>query len=163
MDKGPSVSSSKGSNNLTTWPYTLEFFTPGTLRLLMDLLMDPFEDVRANATNILKLALADDFEMGLKEGAAGLVDAQDVKALQSLTDFICLGKKMSETTGRADYADGVARSHELLYSLLDSPKRRIDLIESVVEDIELKVALAESNLSLAVLEGPIHGAFASLK
>ena len=49
------------SDNATTWPYLIEFFNAMSMRLLLDLLMDPFEDVRSNATSVLKLASPEDF------------------------------------------------------------------------------------------------------
>jgi hypothetical protein len=49
------------SNNATTWAYRVNFFTTRAMRLLLDLLMDPFEDVRISAAAILKLASVENF------------------------------------------------------------------------------------------------------
>ncbi|KUJ19378.1 uncharacterized protein LY89DRAFT_489399 [Mollisia scopiformis] len=46
------------------WPFSFQFFTPGAVRLLMDLLLDPFEDVRSTAADILRLATPRDFDSG---------------------------------------------------------------------------------------------------
>ena len=78
-------------------------------------------------------------------------------------DFIARAEEASKRTGRADYADAVARSHELLYGLLDSTEARIGLVEDVVDSLERKVAIAERDLARAVLIAPIHGHFAALR
>lgn len=49
------------SNNATTWAYRVNFFTTRAMRLLLDLLMDPFEDVRISSAAILKLASVENF------------------------------------------------------------------------------------------------------
>ncbi len=49
------------STNTARWPYALEFFVPRTMRLLINLLMNPFEDVRSGAASILQLAMPKNF------------------------------------------------------------------------------------------------------
>lgn len=155
------------SGHETVWPFALRFFTPLSLRLLLDLLLDPFEDVRSNATAILKLASKEDFTY-----SPAIVNSQSpssentiskIVPLGILQDFIQSARKYSERTGRADYADGVARSYELLYSLLDSTDARIELVGKLVAELEAKVRVAEINLAEAVLVAPIHNDFASLR
>jgi hypothetical protein len=181
----------RASNNVTVWPYFLDFFTPGVVRLLLDLVMDPFEDVRGGATSILKLAspchfvirpeeLSEDvlsaisaeqaFGNNTQETADLLVVANvsaDCKSIDNslklLKVFIEHAEEASKRTGRADYADGVARSYELLYGLLPSVDLCIELISQLVDDLELKVGIAEGNLGQAVVEAPVHGNFAALK
>ncbi|KAG0647573.1 tRNA (cytidine(32)-2 -O)-methyltransferase non-catalytic subunit TRM732 [Hyphodiscus hymeniophilus] len=53
----------KVHENATTWPFTIKLFTSGNMRLLLDLLMDPFEDVRISAGVVLKSASWDDFKL----------------------------------------------------------------------------------------------------
>ena len=48
-------------SNTTSWHYRINFFTSSAMRLLLDLLMDPFEDVRSSAAALLKLASIEDF------------------------------------------------------------------------------------------------------
>ena len=63
LETESAVPSLKTSDNATIWPFSIHFFIPRTMRLIMDLLMDPFEDVRANATVVLKLASRYDFSL----------------------------------------------------------------------------------------------------
>ncbi|KAH6712398.1 HEAT repeat protein-like protein [Leptodontidium sp. MPI-SDFR-AT-0119] len=166
----------KASGNNTIWPYTVDFFTKESMRLLMDLVLDPFEDVRSGATSILKLASPKSFD--LKQVVITEIEGNktqlDVNALDNntcegdntplglLVDFIARAEDLSKQTGRADHADGVARSYELLYGLQSSPASRLAVITQLVEDLERKVEVAEHGLGQAVSEAPIHGNFAAL-
>ncbi|KAG4441401.1 hypothetical protein IFR05_003088 [Cadophora sp. M221] len=166
----------KASGNNTVWPYTIEFFTKGSMRLLMDLVLDPFEDVRSGATSILKLASQRSFDLEeaifaeiernsilLDLNTSGNITSERVNTpLGLLVDFIARAEDLSKQTGRADHADGVARSYELLYGYQSSPERRLAVITQLVEDLERKVEVAEHSLGHAVSEAPIHGNFAAL-
>ncbi|PVH78131.1 hypothetical protein DL98DRAFT_258029 [Cadophora sp. DSE1049] len=171
----------KTSGNNTVWPYSIAFFTRGSMRLLMDLLMDPFEDVRSGATSILKLASPSDFELEPSPSTATKEDKISLDSAKSdlntaidktsecnsvplglLVNFITRAEDLSKQTGRADHADGVARSYELLYGLQISPESRLALITKLVDDLERKIEVAEHSLGQAVFEAPVHGNFAAL-
>ena len=183
-------------DHATTWPFKIQFFTSGSTRLLLDLVLDPFEDVRSSATAILKLAPTECFTFrpsgeefqngvspntpkqyfaaenvrgtshystnGIAARRQGRQD-RDGQTLGLLMKFLERAKDVSKRTGRADYADGVARSYELLYSLLSTAQSRIELIGEIVDELSAKVEVAEQDLGRAVLEAPIHGTFAALK
>jgi hypothetical protein len=187
----------KVSNNTTSWSYRVNFFTSRSMRLLLDLLMDPFEDVRSSATNILKMASTDDFAVGLltnqsdshkmkllpigqiiplheassitdhrRKSASHSTSEQRIQAerdLGILTALITRAEELSKRTGRADYADGVARSFELLYSRLPSAESRLKLVKDLVHGLDTKIHIAERDLTQAVLDAPVHGTFAALK
>jgi len=184
------------SDNATVWPCSIDFFNPMSMRLLLDLLMDPFEDVRSSAASILKLASTDDFTVGglvepqedpkiarktdFVQGSADVIRDtsvmevsvnHEIKSLQVrkekplglLRGFVQQAEALSKKTGRADYADGVARSKSLLFSLLSSIDEQTSFLSQSVHDLEAKLSLAENDLGQAVLEAPIHGDFAVLK
>ena len=196
LEPDPRSPPPEGFDNSTMWPYTIKFFTSGTIRLVLDLLMDPFEDVRLNASVILKLASHNDFILGKATSDAKIMKetllrpnlaialaetgaASDLQQLRNtssepnttrestpprlLLDFIDRGQDLSKRTGRADYADGVARSYEILYGLSPSMEARLTLVEDLVEQLEIKVEISGEDLAQAVLEAPIHGNFAALK
>ncbi|KAK2626029.1 hypothetical protein QTJ16_004291 [Diplocarpon rosae] len=168
----------KASGNNTVWPYSIDFFTRGSLRLLMDLLLDPFEDVRSAATNVLKLTSPGSFEqvfsekqlestIGLKAADQDLASTADGEPQAQclfwlLDEFIARAEELSKQTGRADHADGVARSYELYYGLQTSSKGRMDVLYKLVQDLEAKVEIAERSLGQAVFDAPIHGTFSAL-
>jgi len=177
-----SMPQAKKADNDTVWPYNLHFFTPGSMRLLLDLLMDPFEDVRSGAASVLKLASPENFtfhssnsNMRVKIPSSdyhpnddhgpfneGGSSSSDEKPLGLLLAFIGRAETLSKKTGRADYADGVARSYELLYGLQPSAIDRLNLLTSMVSELEHKISIAEQDLGRAVLEAPVHGTFAGL-
>ncbi|KAH8801530.1 HEAT repeat protein-like protein [Xylogone sp. PMI_703] len=134
------------------WPYTIKYFTPLRMRLLLDLLLDPFEDVRAESATILKFASPNDFS-----------DAKLLKPLANLKEFIARAKTIFKKTGRADHADGLARGYEILYSFLNSTEDRLRLFEDILDDIEMKVSAGEKDLARGIKKGPIHGQFAALR
>jgi hypothetical protein len=153
--------------------------------------MDPFEDVRGSATNVLKLASPCHFVIRSEELSEDVLSTRSAEptlgnntqvtadlpvienvsadsnsigySLKLLKAFIKQAEEASKRTGRADYADGVARSYELLYGLLPSADLRIGLVSHLVNELELKVDIAERNLGQAVVEAPVHGNFAALK
>jgi hypothetical protein len=188
----------KISDNSTVWPCVIDFFNPMSMRLLLDLLMDPFEDVRSNATSILKLASPNDFSEGelvtepqvdidsshsadcIHNSAAAsgqtlfvttpsgcceekISHVRKGKPLGLLRDFVERAKVLSKRTGRADYADGVARSTSLLFGLLSSINEQTKFLTQLVEDLETELSIAEDDLAKAVLQAPVHGTLAALK
>ncbi len=85
------------------------------------------------------------------------------RPLGILLDFIENAKIVSIQTGRADYADGLARSFELLFGLQSSADARVNVVSQLIDDLEDKLQIAENNLGQAVLGAPIHGDFAALR
>jgi hypothetical protein len=184
-------------DNSTVWPCVIDFFNSMSMRLLLDLLMDPFEDVRSNATSILKLASPNDFSEGelVTESQVDVNSSQSADCIHSsataganvfvaalsgsceenyphvrkgkplglLRNFVERAKVLSKRTGRADYADGVARSTSLLFGLLSSINEQTNFITQLVEDLETELSIAEYDLAKAVLQAPVHGTLAALK
>jgi hypothetical protein len=174
--------------NSTVWPFEMEFFNPRSIRLLLDLLMDPFDDVRTLAMDILALCPPAKFgpephrsleaneneQQNIREDhysktasyskdqgiLASLVD-QESSIL--LIDFIAKANLASMKSGRADYADGVARAFKLLHSFQSSSANGMAMIDKLVTDLEGKVEMAEQDLAKAVLNAPVHGNFAALR
>jgi hypothetical protein len=185
-------------NTQSAWTFDIFIFTKKMIRLLLDRLMDPFEDVRAAATDILKFAFLDSllderlhcstghplyhsFDMPIvRSESKGIENCShlshqergeedDAKEMWRsmvptlLLQFIERAQCASQRTGRADIADGVARSSELLCIFLVSDQARLAFLESLILDLERNVAVAEDNLAKAVSLAPIHGQFASLR
>ena len=119
--------------------------------------MDPFEDVRIGASDVLVFASRSCFSS--RNPTSNSTD----RPLGLLIDFIERAKEASKRTGRADYADGVARSYRLLYGLQISRADKVELLEELVHDLETKVKIATKDLAQAVFEAPVHASFAALK
>lgn len=170
-------------------------FTTKIVRLLLDLLMDPFEDVRATANQLLKLAPADCFmgphyeyssdDLSFRSSLStieellnknngkssyiianklnGWTNMQQVKVPEALVSFIERTDIASKRTGRANLADGVARTYELLCGFQMTDEARFNLLESIALDLEQRVDEAEDDLARAVLNAPVHGQFAAIR
>ncbi|EDN98844.1 hypothetical protein SS1G_13703 [Sclerotinia sclerotiorum 1980 UF-70] len=143
---------STSTPDATVWAHKLAVFNLESMRLILDLLMDPFEDVRGGATAILKLASPHNFRSS---------ESQSPTDFDVLMDFISRAEDFAKRTGRADYADGVARSYQILYGLSDE-KGRLVLVEGLVVGLERKVAVAQKDLGQAVLIAPIHSDFSTI-
>ncbi|GKT87820.1 HEAT repeat protein [Colletotrichum tofieldiae] len=123
-------------------------------RTLLDLIMDPFDDVRENGTGVLKSLFAD-------KRFKCLVGTQGVS--HTLKEFLSRAEDIARRTARADHADGVARTNELLFRFYDGRDAQIVHISKLVDLLESKLTFAEADLGNAVLEAPVHGYFASLR
>ncbi|OHE95630.1 hypothetical protein CORC01_09062 [Colletotrichum orchidophilum] len=123
-------------------------------RALLDLIMDPFDDVRENGTSVLKSLFAD-------KRFKCLVGTQGISP--TLEEFLSRAEDIARRTARADHADGVARTNELLFRFYDGREAQIAHISKLMDLLEGKLAFAEADLGNAVLEAPVHGYFASLR
>ncbi|KAH9827697.1 putative death-receptor fusion protein (DUF2428) [Teratosphaeria destructans] len=136
---------SKSARRETCWPFNLQILTTESCRTLLDLLVDPFDDVRQTAASIL---------------AIGLASMRDQAWLR-----LALGRAEDAmlNTGRADQADGVAHAYSLLHA---SMKRNGDL-DVVRRDLygKLEHALitAQADLPRAVQRYPLHGLLTSIR
>lgn len=128
-------------------------------RALFDLLMDPFEDVRDVASTVLKSIFADQRYRKFSLLAAGS-DTQD--PAKELRELARRANDLARRTARADHADGEARVNQLLYRFLTTSTDRIAMLSGMIDQLEQKIAQAESDLGHAVLEAPVHGDFGSL-
>lgn len=169
---------STSSDNAASWPYRVHLFATRAMRFLLDLLMDPFEDVRSIAAALLKCAPVECFiDVGNREveyakptlsqpsKSSQLTERnteQEENSLSSLTAFMSRAEDLAKRTGRADYGNGIARCYELLYTLLPT-QLRLNLVKRLAQDLDVKVKIAEQDLGRAVLDAPVHGTFAALK
>jgi hypothetical protein len=129
------------------------------VRCLLDLIMDPFEEIRSASALVLNYFFSDRRFRRLLEGELpDLSRTPDV-----LRHFLLRASKLASRTGRADKADGVARGYELLYRYLETAEQRLSLLTDLVDSLEAKIVLAEQDLGRAVIEAPLHGYLASLR
>ncbi|KAI0128637.1 putative death-receptor fusion protein-domain-containing protein [Xylariales sp. AK1849] len=129
------------------------------LRSVLDLNMDPFEDVRETAAALLMLLLST---------YATEVESMTVPGLSrplrdELEEFCERASALASKTSRADHSDGVARSCEVLCHWTTSTEDKLAVARSIFIGLETKLLAAEQDLASAMLEAPIHGSFASLR
>ncbi|KAF2836658.1 hypothetical protein M501DRAFT_939156 [Patellaria atrata CBS 101060] len=169
---------SKDSQGEIKWPYQFSVIPLRVCRCLFDLTMNPFEDIRTNASILLRLRTsvttgsADPKLANYLDSYGQNTYQQDVYE-HNLYDQHLYNRliKRAETTmflsARADHADGVAQLHFLRICGL-GPSRRIskltklDAVTSLVAKLEEIIAIAIEDLPLAVAKYPLHGLLRSL-
>ncbi|KAK0736952.1 putative death-receptor fusion protein-domain-containing protein [Apiosordaria backusii] len=129
---------------------------PTWTRLLFDLLLDPFDDVRDAASTLLGLIPQ---EMIARE----VMRSQNQETLLDLLREFCgRASALADRTGRADHGDGAARARGLLCSWLNDQHLQIQYLAEVVRWIETKISKAEQDLGHAAIESPVHADFAAI-
>ncbi|KAK5698320.1 hypothetical protein LTR17_023762 [Elasticomyces elasticus] len=124
------ASLSKSALAETQWPMKMHVLTPDMCGLLLDRVIDPFDDVRQMASAILTLFPADDDDC-LRRTEAALVQAE----------------RAMLASGRADLADGVA----YLYKLLDCQRSDAgSMLTLLLEKLGRMINTAQSDLGEAV-------------
>jgi hypothetical protein len=151
---------SKSAQGQLTWAHDFQIANPRLTRVLMDLILDPFDDIRNSAVSVLQLCLL-----------AQPMSGQNA-VLETMHRYLERADSMQLRTGRADQADGVARAYSLLYSLLinhPGPHNPTTFSSSLIVFLTLRQQLrdtltyAHQNLTDAVNGRPVHGTFAALR
>jgi hypothetical protein len=159
VDAGvPRAQLSKSAQGELNWAHTLQISNPGLTRLLLDLVLDPFDDIREAAISVLQLCLA------------ALSDAERASVLATLPRFISRAEATMLRTGRADQADGVARAYSLLFAVgsadaassSKSDPSRSGVFKGLRQQLTQTLDIARTNLSEAVNGRPVHGIYAAL-
>ena len=148
------------------------FYDRSLSRLLLDLIVDPFDDVRNDAA-----ALFHAFTRPMLIGFNSTPSGKRLEAYQRHGDGeqqICLALQRAEAlmrqTGRADYADGVGRLYDVLYGShglvmtpADCHEERTAILEKLVNNLEIDIKLAQSDLQQAIVSAPLHGHLIALR
>ena len=159
VDSGvPHAQLSKSAQGELNWAHSLQISNTRLTRLLLDLVLDPFDDIREASISALQLCLA------------ALPDAERDTVLSTIPRFISRAEAMMLRTGRADQADGLARAYSLLFTVActsstESPgplSSGFEVFEGLRKQLEETLQIARENLSEAVNGRPVHGIFAAL-
>lgn len=159
VDPGvPNVQLSKSAQGELNWAHGLQISNDNLTRLLLDLILDPFDDIREASVSVLQLCLA------------ALPDVERDVVLSTLPRFISRAEAVMLRTGRADQADGVARAYSLLFTMastsitesVELASSRVGVFEGLKKQLEETLKIAQTNLSEAVNGRPVHGIFAAL-
>ena len=119
------------------------------IRCLLDLVMDPFDDVRTSASQCLQSVL--------DSPGDGIVLLKTLERARSLM----------RATGRADHADGFARAYQIIHGLhlshTDGLSGNAASIFQLISFLRADVEVARSDLRLAVRTTPLHGHLIALR
>ena len=156
------------------WPEQRSY-TGILIRPLVDLTMDPFDDVRGTASSVLLTILETMSSPQIESLQRGSIPASISLATNAhkqgkysdLFRPLTRAQTMLRATSRADHADGVAR----LYNLRWQSCRYEDswhgskplILEELLTGLEEDVSITASDLYLAVGTRPLHGHLISLR
>jgi len=127
-------------------------------RSVLDLIMDPYDDVRETAASLIALIVPGKPMSGPPAKIRGL----SCCPFEELQIFCQKANELALKTARADHCDGAARSQELLCRWSSNANEATEVLEAVLTNLEQKLYAAERDLATAVLQAPVHGDFASL-
>ncbi|KAL1305789.1 hypothetical protein AAFC00_003953 [Neodothiora populina] len=151
----------KTASPKAVWPFHIDIIDDTVTELLLDLLLDPFDDVRQGAAELLSIAP----DMPNDSSLAGLHDSD------RLANILGKAEHTMRFTGRADHADGVAHLYNTIYNrcLNTGTVReewwisRCGVLEKLVSALEHTLEVAAHDMNKAVSEQPLHGIFISLR
>ncbi|KAF2434532.1 hypothetical protein EJ08DRAFT_470303 [Tothia fuscella] len=152
------------------WTFHTNIHSTGLGRVLYDLIMNPFDDVRQLATSLLEM------QGTSKPDAMKIVEGDLTES--KLLSFLRRAEERMFQSGRADYADGASRTYALLFKsyrldvtsngeYLDTKttwwKSRRGVMEHLVAHLEETIRVAMTDLSTAVTQLPMHGIISSIR
>ncbi|KAK8081772.1 hypothetical protein PG996_000553, partial [Apiospora saccharicola] len=129
------------------------------LRVVLDLVMDPFDDVRETAASLVATLSLVNKDSSSDAPLRGLPRS----FVSELDEFCQRANALASRTSRADHSDGVARLYKLSCQWATTAEDRLLIPTKVVDDLESRLSSAEKDLAAAVLETPVHGGFAALR
>lgn len=173
----------KQSRGQVFWPFTVHVFTPLVSRVLLDLLLDPFDDVRQAALATLKLnstgIIEHESQPDSKQIGTGFEDRPAGSAVTRVSgdqSYLVLdrARRIMYSTGRVDHADGVARIYDLIdfstsstaSSASSAVKHSLNdysIVEQLVTLITEALRAAKVDLADAVESYPVHGLLTALR
>ena len=133
-------------------------FNEAVFHLMLDLVVDPFDDVRSYAASFLmcfpKYIFADLWTSAILRSGDG-------------RSILARAEHLMQVTGRADFADGYGRlTHLYVDRTLHEgcgPWVQEGIARSLLDQLECDVQVATIDLVQAVMQAPIHGRLIALR
>lgn len=150
------------------WRYNLDILAPKLFRLSLNLLFDPFDDVREISQAILELFPHEPL-------AASLYQSEKSYSTFSphLIDVLSRAEALAGRTRRADHADAVARLYHIIFSLSrrgsSEPQghhwyvSKAGVAEAILEKLERRLTRTEGFFNPSMRDAPIHGHVSALR
>lgn len=169
---------SKQASSEISWPFYVIIFTPWLFRSLLDLIMDPFDDVRSLAVTLLEMSSWSGSGFEIYHRNADRSSNSFSHSLPKLVSFISRAEELMLLTGRADHADGVSRAYALLFAKTNNELllpddgmsiadrwwcTKFGICQHLITTLKRTLEIGERDLSLAVQRFPLHGTLASFR
>ncbi|KAI9376069.1 putative death-receptor fusion protein-domain-containing protein [Aspergillus egyptiacus] len=160
------VISNKPEHRQVRWRFHMKIFGPRLMRLLVDLLLDPYDEVRATALSLLKLFP----KPVLFSNSRGPV-SEHVNQTPELISALKKAEHWASNTSRADHADTVARLYYVLFYSADLANPRdtnwwdtkLGVLERVLKKLEDKLSSSEGLFNSSLRDAPLHGYLCALR
>lgn len=150
------------------WKIQVEVFDTQLLRLLIDLLLDPFEEVRQTSLSILSSCPREILLNGLQDKT----DQQSAVGMR-LTDAITRAENLASNTSRADHADTVARLYHILFCAAlpansgqpatDWWTTKASVVDTILTKVEERLLDSKCLFTSVMREAPLHGYTSGLR
>lgn len=167
-----------------------QFFNSRFIRLTLDLIMDPFDDVRHAASALSHLVLWTLCRMNnspwtqeAKESVDnGLINPNTLwqeNYHAGILDVLCRAQSITYRTGRADHADGMGRLYYLLYESCQNFDEFISsqsiapttiwsssgrsIVNNIMSELKRDILITSRNLRKAIGNTRIHGNLVALR
>ncbi|RAK77623.1 THADA/TRM732 family protein [Aspergillus fijiensis CBS 313.89] len=154
-------------NNKTRWICNMDIFSSTLLRLLVDLLLDPFEEVRATSLYLLNL-----FPRKVLFSSVSQPQGEPLTGQPQIIDGLSKAELLASNTSRADYADTVARLYHILFCAAASESLKTStswweakstVVEYLLAKLEQKLSSAGGLFNSSMRDAPLHGYISALR
>ena len=152
--------------NVNPWRFNMDIFNSGLMRSLVDLLLDPFDDVRATSLAILKMFPRD-------MSMSGVLPDNLPSGTPSLMGALSRAERLASNTSRADHADAVARLYNLIFFTASTEslgqfdaewwKTKMGVVNSLLKKLEAKLSLPGGLFNASLRDAPLHGFLSALR
>ncbi|KAI9792195.1 MAG: hypothetical protein M1816_002735 [Peltula sp. TS41687] len=180
---GPDFFGGRPPDGRVEWPWKIQIFSPGMNRMLLDLMVNPFDDVRGKSVNILRRAhknsayLYNTWEKTTFIRPRTSRQSRTESSSKLKAGVVSRAWLLMNQTGRPDHSDGFARSLDLLFDRTSKsvtipsgafqPNRSIEagveLCEKIVQDLEMKLQMTLSSPDKMIIGTHISGLLTSLR
>lgn len=158
-----------------------QFYGSHFLRLLLDLVMDSFDDVRLIASSVLGAVLCRMHPWNMKYIPHQTAPFMDTNSnvlhtipLDTYNSFIGDALRRAQgimcLTGRADHADGVGKLYYMLHHSSKNLTKASEwsqngwsIVEHLLSGLEDDINIAKGDIRLAVKTAPLHGKLLALR
>ncbi|KAE8356377.1 putative death-receptor fusion protein-domain-containing protein [Aspergillus coremiiformis] len=157
----------KQVGNVTKWRVNVEVFEPGLLRLLVDLLLDAYEEVRATSLTLLNLFPQDVLLSGYRQ-----LGSNKKQEKPQLVDALNRAEQLASNTSRADHADTVARLYHIFFTAADDSsseatenwwETKQGVVDIILKKLEEKLSLTGGLFNSSMRDAPLHGYVSALR
>lgn len=154
----------KSERDVVPWRFSLHILQPHLFRLLVDLLLDPFEEVRATSLSVLAMFPLETSQI------APLLDKES--PMLQLTGALSKAEHLASSTSRADHADAVARLYHVVFSLAHTSSdtsaqqwydSRCGVVNFILSKLEEKLSHPGGLFNSSMRDAPLHGYISALR